>query len=67
VLNEKQKDRAATAVIRVGGILVILVVAAIVVNIGLEALPLFTGASSGPVERLAVPEGSSRTDGQPAC
>jgi len=52
VLNEKQKDRAATAVIRIGGILVILVVAAIVVNIGLEALPLFTGASSGPVERL---------------
>ncbi len=52
MLNEKQKDRAATAVIRVGGILVILVVAAIVVNIGLEALPLFTGASSGPVERL---------------
>jgi hypothetical protein len=52
VLREKQKDRAATAVIRAGGILVILVVAAIVVNIGLEALPLFTGASSGPVERL---------------
>jgi phosphate transport system permease protein len=55
VLNEKQKDRAATAVIRVGGILVILVVAAIVVNIGLEAVPLFTGASSGPVEKLAAP------------
>jgi phosphate transport system permease protein len=58
VLNEKQKDRAATAVIRAGGILVILVVVAIVVNIGLEALPLFTGASSGPVERLAAPEGA---------
>jgi phosphate transport system permease protein len=58
VLNEKQKDRAATAVIRVGGILVILVVAAIVVNIGLEALPLFTGASSGPIERLTAPEGA---------
>jgi phosphate transport system permease protein len=58
VLNEKQKDRAATAVIRAGGILVILVVAAIVVNIGLEALPLFTGASSGPVERQAAPQGS---------
>jgi len=52
VLNEKQKDRAATALIRVGGILVILVVAAIVVNIGLEALPLFSGASSGPLTRV---------------
>ncbi|PWB71432.1 MAG: hypothetical protein C3F15_12665 [Holophagae bacterium] len=52
MLSEKQKDRAATAVIRVGGILVILVVVAIVVNIGLEALPLFEGASSGPLDRL---------------
>ena len=51
MLSEKQKDRAATAVIRVGGILVILVVVAIVVNIGLEALPLFEGASSGPLDR----------------
>ena len=51
MLSEKQKDRAATAIIRVGGILVILVVAAIVVNIGLEALPLFEGASSGPLDR----------------
>ena len=55
MLSEKQKDRAATAVIRVGGILVILVVAAIVANIGLEALPLFRGASQGPLEAEPAP------------
>ena len=50
LLTEKAKDRIATGVIRVGGIFVILVVAAIVVNISLEALPLFGPASAGPVE-----------------
>lgn len=55
MLTAKQKDRAATAVIRVGGILVILVVAAIVANIGFEALPLFQGASQGPIEELPAP------------
>ena len=50
LLTEKAKDRIASGVIRVGGIFVILVVAAIVVNISLEALPLFGSASSGPVE-----------------
>ena len=55
LLSEKQKDRVATAVIRVGGILVILVVVAIVVNIGLEALPLFRGATQGPLERQPAP------------
>ncbi len=50
LLTEKSKDRIATAVIRVGGIFVILVVVAIVVNISLEALPLFGPASAGPVE-----------------
>jgi phosphate transport system permease protein len=56
LLTEKHKDSVARLAIRVGGILVILVVVAIVVNIGLEALPLFQGASAGPVERLAVPD-----------
>lgn len=50
LLTEPKKDRLAALVIRVGGILVILVVVAIVVNIGLEALPLFGGASAGEVE-----------------
>ncbi len=54
LLSEKQKDRAATLFIRGGGILVILVVVAIVLNIGLEALPLFWGVSAGPLERMAV-------------
>jgi phosphate transport system permease protein len=58
VLSAKQKDRAATAVIRVGGILVILVVAAIVANISLEALPLFRGAKQGPLERQPAPGGA---------
>ena len=55
LLTEKRKDRAARLVIRVGGILVILVVVAIVANIGLEALPLFGGATAGPLERFDVP------------
>jgi phosphate transport system permease protein len=54
LLTEKQKDRAATVVIRVGGILVILVVVAIVVNIGLQALPLFRSAKAGPIEALNI-------------
>jgi phosphate transport system permease protein len=55
VLTERQKDHVATAVIRVGGILVIVVVAAIVANIGLQALPLFRGAAQGPLEELPAP------------
>lgn len=52
LLTEPQKDRLASLVIRVGGILVILVVVAIVANIGLEALPLFGGASAGEIEAI---------------
>jgi len=52
-LSERQKDRVATVLIRTGGLLVILVVVAIVVNIGSEALPLFARATTGPVERMA--------------
>jgi len=52
LLTEPQKDRVASLVIRAGGILVILVVIAIVVNIGLEALPLFGGASAGEVRTV---------------
>ena len=52
LLTEPQKDRFAALVIRVGGILVILVVVAIVVNIGLEALPLFGGASAGEIDEM---------------
>jgi phosphate transport system permease protein len=54
LLTEKHKDRVAGAVIRVGGVLVILVVVAIVVDIGLEAVPLFLGATAGPVEEVAA-------------
>lgn len=46
LLTERAKDRIAAVVIRGGGVLVILAVVAIVVNIGLQALPLFLGASS---------------------
>jgi phosphate transport system permease protein len=53
LLTERQKDGVATVVIRTGGLFVILVVLAIVVNIGVEALPLFAKAKEGPVERLA--------------
>ena len=56
LLTEKRKDRTARLVIRVGGILVILVVVAIVANIALEALPLFRGATAGPLERFDVPD-----------
>jgi phosphate transport system permease protein len=52
LLSEPQKDRIAAVVIRAGGIFVILVVVAIVVNIGLEALPLFRGAVVGELEDL---------------
>ena len=51
-LSERSKDRVATVLIRTGGLLVILVVVAIVVNIGSEALPLFARATAGPVERM---------------
>ena len=53
-LSERQKDRVATLLIRAGGLLVILVVIAIVVNIGTEALPLFASAKQGPVERVEL-------------
>ena len=53
LLSERRKDQLATVLIRTGGLLVILVVVGIVLNIGSEALPLFGGAASGPVERVA--------------
>ncbi len=53
LLTERQKDGVATVVIRTGGLLVILVVIAIVVNIGVEALPLFARAKQGPLESPA--------------
>ncbi len=52
LIDDKRKDRLAGAVFRVGGVLVILVVIGIVVNIGLEALPLFFAARQGPIEDL---------------
>ena len=55
LLDERRKDRLATVLIRVGGILVIVVVALIVLNIGLQALPLFFGASAGPVAAVESP------------
>ncbi len=54
LLTERQKDRLATVLIRTGGLLVILVVIAIVVNIGSEAVPLFRGAAAGPLEDVAL-------------
>jgi phosphate transport system permease protein len=54
LLTERQKDGVATVVIRTGGLLVILVVLAIVVNIGVEALPLFAQAKEGSVVRSAA-------------
>jgi len=52
LFSEKRKDRLARLGIRIGGVLVIVVVAAIVINIGLEALPLFRPASMGPIDRI---------------
>jgi phosphate transport system permease protein len=57
-LTEKRKDRAANLVIRVGGILVILVVIAIVINIGMQALPLFVPARTTAGRSAAVPPGT---------
>ncbi len=54
LLTERFKDRLATVLIRAGGVLVILVVVGIVVNIGAQALPLFLGASEGPLEEVAA-------------
>ncbi len=48
--TEHRKDRIATSVIRLGGLLVILVVVGIVINIGAEGLPLFRKATQGPIE-----------------
>ncbi|MEE4273746.1 MAG: hypothetical protein V2I67_18870, partial [Thermoanaerobaculales bacterium] len=62
ILSEPQKDRIAGFVIRLGGILVILVVVAIMVNIGLEALPLFRGADAGDLKVLG-PGGSALAAG----
>ena len=53
LLTERRKDQLATALIRVGGLLVILVVVGIVINIGSEAVPLFQRASQGPLEVVA--------------
>jgi ABC-type uncharacterized transport system permease subunit len=50
LLSERRKDQLATVLIRTGGLLVILVVVAIVVNIGAEAVPLFRKAVQGTVE-----------------
>jgi len=55
LLDERRKDRLATVLIRVGGILVIVVVALIVLNIGLQALPLFFAASAGPMAVVESP------------
>jgi phosphate transport system permease protein len=52
-LTERRKDQIATALIRVGGLLVILVVVGIVINIGAEAVPLFRQAAQGPVELVS--------------
>jgi phosphate transport system permease protein len=49
-ISEKTKDRVAAAVIRVGGVLVILVVVAIVFNIAIQALPLFYSAKAGKLQ-----------------
>ncbi len=53
-LNAKVKDRIAAALIRGGGVMVILAVVAIVANIGLEALPLLGGASAHRLDGLKV-------------
>jgi ABC-type uncharacterized transport system permease subunit len=49
LLSEQQKDRVAGHVIRCGGVLVILVVTGMIVNIGLQTLPLFRGARAGEI------------------
>ncbi len=53
LLSAKAMDRLMSAVIRAGGVLVIGAVAAIVVDIALEALPLFRGARVGTLETVA--------------
>jgi len=53
LLTETRKDRLATVLIRTGGLLVILIVVGIVVDIGLEAVPLFLGARAGALEPVA--------------
>jgi len=52
----KFTDRAAGGVIRFGGAMVILAVAAIFVFVGREALPLFLPAKSEPVFAMTAPE-----------
>lgn len=52
LLNEKVKDRIAAALIRGGGVMVILAVVAIVANIGMQALPLLGGASAHHLDHL---------------
>jgi phosphate transport system permease protein len=52
----KFADRAAGGVIRFGGVMVILAVAAIFVFVGREALPLFLPAKSEPVFAMTAPE-----------
>lgn len=53
LLTEKRRDRLAAVTIRVGGLAVILIVVAIVVDISLQAVPLFLGAEAGPVREVA--------------
>jgi phosphate transport system permease protein len=52
----KFTDKVAGGVIRFGGVMVILAVAAIFVFVGREALPLFLPAKSEPVFALTAPE-----------
>ncbi len=54
LVTEKVKDRIAAALIRGGGVMVILAVVAIVANIGLEALPLLGGAAVHRLDGLKV-------------
>ncbi len=54
IFTEKVKNRIAAALIRGGGVMVILAVVAIVANIGMEALPLLGGASAHRLDELKV-------------
>ncbi|HSL18311.1 MAG TPA: ABC transporter permease subunit [Methylomirabilota bacterium] len=54
--SELRKDRLATLTIRAGGITVILLVVAMVVAIGAQALPLFAPTTVGPVAAVAEAE-----------
>ncbi len=53
--NAKRQDSIASAVIRVGGVLVILTVVAIVANIGLQSLPLLGRAHTSDLGSFPTP------------